>query len=90
MFFANFLIHVTKNCDCDSRAQEKVVSDIGILASYDPVAIDQATVDLLTKAHGGDLLQELWPENDYNFQIAHAEGLGLGSREYELIPVDED
>ena len=46
MFFASFLIHVTKNCDCDSRAQEKVVSDIGILASYDPVAIDQATVDL--------------------------------------------
>ncbi len=89
MVFANFLIHVTKNCDCDGSAQKKAVSDVGILVSFDPVAIDQATADLLGHSHGKDLLLDMWPQNDYNYQINHAEKLGLGTREYELIDLVE-
>lgn len=89
MVFANFIIHVTKYCDCLARAQEKEIRDIGILVSYDPVAIDQATVDLLNEAHGNDFLQEMWPEVDYTVQLNHAEKLGLGTRKYELIRLEE-
>jgi len=83
----SFLIHVTKNCDCVGRAQMPIIADVGILASYDPVAIDQATVDLLAKAAKKDLFQDMWPRNDYTAQLSHAEGLGMGSREYELITI---
>lgn len=85
--FFNFLMHITKGCDCEKKAQDKVIEDIGILASYDPVAIDQASVDLLSKAAGRNLLTELWPENDYNVQLAYAEKLGLGSLNYELVEI---
>jgi len=85
--FFNFLIHVTKECDCVEKAQDKVIGDIGILASYDPVAIDKASLDLLVQAAGRDLLKELWPENDASVQLRHAVALGLGSLEYELVQI---
>ena len=71
------------------RAQSAVIKDIGILASYDPVAIDQATVDLLGQAAQKDFFHNLWPEKDYNAQLSHAEKLGLGSRQYQLITVGD-
>ncbi|MDD2574311.1 MAG: DUF362 domain-containing protein [Bacillota bacterium] len=86
--FFNFLTHITKECDCADKAQSKITKDIGILASYDPVAIDKATTDLLIGKSGKDILRNLWPENDYNVQIKHAEELGLGSGSYELVKVD--
>lgn len=89
MVFANFLVHVTKYCDCLSETQKKAIADIGILVSFDPVAIDQATADLLHHEHGKDFLHEMWPEIDYDVQLRHAEELGLGTREYELIRLDE-
>ncbi|NLT95562.1 MAG: DUF362 domain-containing protein [Clostridia bacterium] len=85
--FFNFLTHISKECDCIGIAQEKIVSDIGILASYDPVALDQASIDLLNEKAGHDILTNLWPENDYNVQLTHAEEIGLGTKEYELIYV---
>lgn len=85
--FFNFLTHITGECDCLSKAQKKVTNDIGILASYDPVAIDKATTDLLIEKTGKDLLKKLWPDNDYNIQINHAEELGLGFGSYELIEI---
>ncbi|MEW6622763.1 MAG: DUF362 domain-containing protein [Bacillota bacterium] len=84
----NFLIHITKECDCINKAQDKVCEDIGILASYDPVAIDQASIDLVKQKTGTDLLGKLWPENNYNIQLEHAEKMGLGSRKYELVGVN--
>ena len=86
--FFNFITHVTKECDCMDKAQDKITGDIGILASYDPVAIDKATVDLLIEKSGKDILRDLWPENDYIVQIRHAENLGLGSASYDLIKVE--
>lgn len=85
--YFNFLTHITKECDCINKAQDKVCEDIGILASYDPVAIDKASVDLLSQKADEDLLVKLWPENDYNVQLDYAEKIGLGSKEYELIEI---
>lgn len=85
--FFNFLIYVTKDCDCLNEAQERIVDDIGILASHDPVAVDQAATDILRDDTGSDVLREIWSESDldYNLQLKHAEKIGLGSREYQLV-----
>jgi hypothetical protein len=71
-----------------NKAQPKICEDIAILASYDPVAIDQASIDLLKEKTGEDILRRLWPDNDYNVQIQYAEEIGLGSRKYELTVIN--
>jgi uncharacterized Fe-S center protein len=87
--FFNYIISVTKDCDCFSTANmRKVVDDIGIVASTDPVAVDKATVDLVEKKAGKKLAKLL--ENDKvdpRCQIEHAERIGLGSTEYKLEEV---
>lgn len=89
--FINFITDVTENCDCMDSNSEPIVPDIGILASFDPVAIDQASVDLVNKTPGrigsDDKFKKLWPETNWETQLRHAEGTGLGSRKYELIEV---
>lgn len=85
-FYVNFLNHITPNCDCMSHGEEFLVPDIGILASTDPVAIDQASYDLVRKA-GGDVFEKAHPSADGTVQLAHAEKMGLGRREYELIEI---
>ncbi len=84
--FFNFLIHITKNCDCLGRAQSRIIDDIGILVSSDPVAVDQAAVDLLNEHTETDFLKETWSESslDYRHQLKYAEDVGLGSRNYDL------
>ncbi len=85
-FYVNFLNHITPNCDCLSEGEDSLVADIGILASSDPVAIDQACYDLVLKA-GGDVFAQTHPGVDGTVQLAHAENIGLGSRTYDLIEV---
>jgi hypothetical protein len=63
-----------------------ILPDVGIVASADPVACDQAAVDVIKKATGEDI-KKAYPELDYNHQLAHAEKIGLGSRKYELITI---
>lgn len=83
--FVNFLIRVTKDCDCMSRSQNPVVDDVGLLASLDPVAVDQASADLLIEAAGGRDPLRAGYDIDWAVQLAAAERLGLGSRAYKLI-----
>ncbi|MBN1282423.1 MAG: DUF362 domain-containing protein [Proteobacteria bacterium] len=85
--FVNFINHVTPNCDCLSKGERSMVPDIGILASADPVAIDQASFDLVLKAAGGDVFEEAHPGIDGTIQLAAAEELGLGRRRYELVQI---
>lgn len=85
--YLSFLTSITKNCDCMGSDNEVLVSDIGVLASRDPVAIDQASADLVNKAYGKDFFAEMFPGIDYTSQLAHGEKIGLGSRKYELIEV---
>lgn len=85
--FVNALVNMTKDCDCFNKAQEKILPDLGILASTDIVAADQATLDLTTKAAGQSLAAKAYSILDPAIQLAHAEKLGIGSRQYRLVEV---
>jgi uncharacterized Fe-S center protein len=85
--FVSFLIQVTKDCDCMARNQKPVVPDLGILASLDPVAADQATADLLVAAGGGKDPLRAGYDIDWSGQLAHGEKIGLGHRAYKLVEI---
>jgi uncharacterized Fe-S center protein len=82
--YINFLIKVTKDCDCLAKDDPRIVKDIGILASSDPVAIDKASVDLILDAAGKDVFKEGYPETNWSVHLDHAAALGLGSMKYDL------
>lgn len=97
--FVSFITQVSPACDCYGHNDAPIVGDIGILASQDPVAIDQAAADLVNqarglpntalkkKAAGSDKFKDIYPQVDWPIQLEYAEQLGLGSREYELVKV---
>lgn len=85
-FYVNFVNHVTPNCDCQSKGEKEMVRDIGILASKDPLAIDQASYDLVLKK-GGNVFTKAHPEIDGTVQLAYAEKIGLGTRNYKIIEI---
>ena len=86
----NFVMSVTGDCDCfDRKDMTKIVDDIGILASTDPVAVDKASIDIVQERTGKTIAELLGKEDlDPRFQIEHAEHLGLGTADYELIEID--
>ena len=86
--FFNFLLRVTPACDCWDFSDAPVVEDIGILASRDIVAIDQASMDLVNERAGRDVFGEMFPQVKWRDQLAYAEEMGLGSRRYELVSID--
>lgn len=85
--FLNFMTDMTKECDCYGAKQERIIPDVGILASRDPVAVDQATLDLTEQASGKNLAVESWPMVDPQVQLEHGEKIGLGTRDYTLIRI---
>jgi hypothetical protein len=88
--FFNFLLSMTKDCDCfDTPNMRRMVDDIGIAASADPVAVDAASLDLVENKAGRKLSQILKNSDlDPRCQIEHAERIGLGNSSYELVEVD--
>ena len=87
-FYFNVLVGMTGDCDCFDTNQPKLIPDLGILASTDPVAIDKATIDLTSDANHGRSLAELAHGHlDPMVQLGHAVKLGMGSLQYELIKV---
>jgi uncharacterized Fe-S center protein len=82
--FLNFVLNVTKDCDCMATAQPRIVEDIGILASTDPVAIDRASVDLVLASAGKDVFKKNY-KLEWAYQLAHGERIGLGRQVYELV-----
>jgi uncharacterized Fe-S center protein len=85
--FMNFICDVSPNCDCFSHNDPPVVSDLGLLTALDPVALDQASIDLVVQAAGRDVFRALYPDADWSVQLKYAEALGLGSRRYELVVI---
>jgi uncharacterized Fe-S center protein len=81
--FINYLVKITKDCDCMSINGKVLVPDLGIVASLDPVAVDKASVDLLLEANKKDFLRDAI-DVDWSAQLRHGEKIGLGSMEYEL------
>lgn len=83
----NFL---SVDCDCDANQTDPVMNDLGIVASLDPVANDQAFIDLIWSSHdeGATLLKERIDSREGRHILPYAEEIGLGTREYELINID--
>jgi uncharacterized Fe-S center protein len=79
VFYLNFLINIAPNCDCFHTNEPMLAPDIGILASFDPVSIDQACYDLVK-----DPIDNLHPDVDAQEQLAYAEKFGAGERRYEI------
>ena len=89
ILYINVMNRLSVDCDCDGNPAEPDMHDIGILASYDPVALDQACVDLVYSAEdGASLVQRIESRNSLH-TLEHAEAIGLGSRTYELVNIDE-
>ena len=77
------------DCDCDAHQGNPVMDDLGIIASLDPVANDQAFIDMIWASNdrGAKKLQKRIDSRLGREILPYAESLGLGSREYELIEV---
>ncbi len=88
--YINIMCNMSVDCDCCAKAKDPCMKDIGILASLDPVAIDQACIDLVYKSDdpGKEHLIERIESKNGLYTIECSAKLGLGSREYELISVD--
>ena len=95
--YFNFINNVTPHCDCAGWSDTPIVHDVGIVASNDPIAIDQASADLVNKAilnPGANIEREDGKDNirlandiDWTLQLAYGEEVGLGTRKYELIEI---
>jgi uncharacterized Fe-S center protein len=96
--FINFITDIAPKCDCLSYTESPIVNNIGVVASLDPVAIDQASVDLVNQqaglphtalktglAPGEDKFKGLYPDVDWTHQLAYAQDIGLGTRDYKLV-----
>lgn len=100
VMFVNFVTRVSPLCDCYGHADAPIVPDVGILASTDPVAIDQASADLVNAQQGfqntalktghqpgGDKFRGVHPEVDWTVQLKAASSLALGTTCYELLEI---
>ena len=102
-FHINFIMNVSPNCDCWGYNDYPLVPDIGIAASFDPIALDQACVDLVNKApalpgseicnsdkhdlSGSDKFKLTHPDTNWQSGLEHGEKIGIGSRNYKLIEI---
>lgn len=99
-FHVSVVNQVSPYCDCHEENDAAVVPDIGMFASFDPVALDKACIDAVNAAPAiatsvlgevehrhSDHFTNVHPTTDWRGQLAHAEKLGMGSREYELMTI---
>jgi hypothetical protein len=90
-------MNITPDCDCFAKSDTPIVPDIGVLVSKDPVAIDQASCDLVNNSigiessklkkafeKGQDKFKDLFSEVDWEYGLEYSESIGLGSRKYTL------
>ena len=87
--YINVMNRLSVDCDCDGNPAEPDMHDIGILASTDPVALDQACIDLVYNAPDSVSLQRRIERQNGIHTLEHAEKIGLGSRTYTLVSIDE-
>ena len=99
-FHISLIIDVSPNCDCRAENDAAIVPNVGMFASFDPVALDMACVDAVNTqpilrgsaadigdCHDQDQFHCIHPDTDWMSCLEHAEKLGLGTREYELIKI---
>jgi len=101
LLFINFITQVSPACDCYGHTDAPIVPDIGILASTDPVALDQACADMVNQARGlpdtamktghepgCDKFRGVHPKVDWEVQLEHGEKVGLGERAYDVVVLE--
>lgn len=98
-FHISLVVDISPCCDCHSENDMPIVPDVGMFASFDPVALDKACADMVNKQpvlcdsvlahmeHTGDHFDSLHVGTDWRTAITHAEKLGIGTSEYELIRI---
>ena len=101
-FHISLVIDVSPNCDCRPENDMAIVPNVGMFASFDPVALDMACVDAVNaqtplrgsaaddahaKTHVHDHFQRLHPDTNWRSCLEHGEKIGIGTREYELIKI---
>lgn len=91
--YIDVLNNISIDCDCNNNPHDPTIQDIGILASLDPVAVDQACVDLIyavkhDEHNDAEPLKERIEQQHGTHTIDYAAQLGLGSKEYELVNID--
>ena len=88
--YINIMCNLSVDCDCCEIAEDPCMADIGILASTDPIAIDQACIDLIKKSNdkGKDHFLERVNRQNGEYILDAASRLGFGDRAYELINID--
>lgn len=98
-FHVNFIMNVSPNCDCWEHNDAAIIPDLGICASFNPVALDFASVNMVNEAsvnclsvlgdesfkQGEDKFTHIYQDTKWEAGISHGEKIGLGSREYDLI-----
>jgi uncharacterized Fe-S center protein len=85
----NVLNNISVDCDCMANPAAPDMHDIGILASLDPVALDQASVNLIFAAEDGASVVARIQSRNGTHIFEHTEALGFGSREYILVSIDD-
>ena len=102
-FHVSLVVDISPNCDCHGENDAPIAADVGMFASFDPVALDQACADAVVSqpplpgsvltdgscacSSGGDLFKAAHPDTDWEVCLEHAEKLGLGTRQYELVKI---
>lgn len=90
MLYISVMNNMSVDCDCDGNPAAVDMHDIGILASLDPVALDQACVDLVYQAPDGAALIERMESRQGPHILDHAVKMGLGSKNYQLVSLDQE
>lgn len=87
--YINIMCNMSVDCDCCAKAEDPCMKDIGILSSLDPIALDQACIDLVYKSNdpGRDHLIERIESRNGTHTIDEAAKLGFGTKEYDLIEI---
>lgn len=88
--YINIMVNMSVDCDCCAVAEDPCMKDIGILSSLDPIALDQACIDLVYNSNdpGRNHLVEIIERQNGRHIIDAASKLGFGSKDYELIEID--
>lgn len=101
-FHVSLVLDVSPNCDCHAENDVPIVPNVGMFASFDPVALDQACADAVLAqtpmrnsaafdencdCSDKDIFHAVHPDTEWQVCLEHAEKLGLGTREYELIKI---
>lgn len=92
ILYVDVMNNLSVDCDCDSNPEKPCMADIGILASADPVAVDQAAIDKIWSSDdkGRDHFIARVERQNGRHILPYAESIGLGSREYELRNIDNE